>query len=531
MPSVRHRKRLYKQMALEVAVRNPERYYSFLVTYSKFEGTVLDDEGILDIYAQLFLDEVITASDVDISVMSETDIKEFVKKNCSHNNEWGFPTGYQAAFTRYLKTLSEFGFIYSQYNQEFHISPVGKAVVKGKITLSEAFALQSMRFWRKSPYRRVLNDFNYFDYVLKLIEEREQAGHKLSIVQFYVSLFSDDGNVENSFKTFDDNNFGADEDAAFNYVFNAYSEADENHARVATQNTSFRDYGNTVFRVLQLTGFITVDHSGLMCFTINKNRLDFWQALRNQHFSISEEAKESERIYFEELGSFSDSLEKLIVAYREKEDLSTTEYNKKIPNLLEVYNLNKESVIEYLRDIDRGVKNDRKCFWFIQAPVKYELLLTLLLYCCYGNTFEYKPNFKCDDAGVPYSHAPGNIGDIEIMNQSVYWLVEATLIKNKQQQMNNETVNLFRHIWGNKNCETYVALVAPYIHDDTELIIKVATTITMIEHEERIIYSKPETTSAFIESAKSGHSLDSIKGYTIDYVKRLKDFLNNIDIT
>lgn len=75
-------------------------------------------------------------------------------------------------------------------------------------------------------------------------------------------------------------------------------------------DTSFRDYGNTVFRVLQLTGFITVDYSGLMCFTINKNRLDFLQALRNQHFSILEEAKESERIYFEELGSFSDSLER-----------------------------------------------------------------------------------------------------------------------------------------------------------------------------------------------------------------------------
>ena len=95
-------------MSLEVAVRNPERYYDFLMTYNKFEGVVLNDENILNIFIQLYLDGVVTSKDLDKENLNYEKVKNFVL-TLSHNNEWGFPTGYQAAFTRYLKTLSEFG--------------------------------------------------------------------------------------------------------------------------------------------------------------------------------------------------------------------------------------------------------------------------------------------------------------------------------------------------------------------------------------------------------------------------------------
>ena len=134
--NVKHGKRFYKQMSLEVAVRNPERYEGILKTFAKFEGVVLDDKGVLDVYAQLYLDEVVTADILSEGYLTKKVVSNWIVENCSHNNEWGYPTGYQAAFTRYLKTLSEFGFIYSQYNQELRLSPVAKALVNGKITLS-----------------------------------------------------------------------------------------------------------------------------------------------------------------------------------------------------------------------------------------------------------------------------------------------------------------------------------------------------------------------------------------------------------
>lgn len=57
---VKHRPRQYKQMALEVAVRNPERYEGILNSFAKHESVVLDDRGILDVYSQLYLDGVVT---------------------------------------------------------------------------------------------------------------------------------------------------------------------------------------------------------------------------------------------------------------------------------------------------------------------------------------------------------------------------------------------------------------------------------------------------------------------------------------
>jgi len=204
----------------------------------------------------------------------------------SHNNEWGFPTGYQAAFTRYLKTLSEFGFIYAQYNEELRLSPIAKAVVNNKISLSEAFAVQSMRFWRKSPYRRVLNDFNFFEFIIDTIIELKKCKKRLSINQFNVGLFSDDGNVEEFLRLLNENKIGDSVEKAYDLVKCLY-DSKEDHAKVSMMNTAFRDYGNTVFRVLQLTGFVTVDYKGVLMLSPNENRMKFYKALKSLHFCLS----------------------------------------------------------------------------------------------------------------------------------------------------------------------------------------------------------------------------------------------------
>ena len=509
MPNnVRHGKRLFKQMSLEVAVRNPERYEGILKTFAKFEGTVLDDKGVLNVYSQLYLDEVVN--------------------NCSHNNEWGYPTGYQAAFTRYLKTLSEFGFIYAQYNQELRLSPVAKALVSGKITLSEAFALQSMRFWRKSPYRRVLNDFNFFEFIIDAMIELKKKGHRLSYNQLMVGLFSDDGNVKDFLSLLENNKVGDDADKAYALVKRKYSQVDAEHAKAAKIESAFRDYGNTVFRVLQLTGFVTVEYTGVLMLTPNENRMPLYKALKEKNFFVSETAKEDEEEYFEQLGSFDASLESLILSYREKVDHSTAEYNKKIPNIINSYGLTADSIEQALVRVSNGDKKGKDTFWFIQDPVKFEFLLTLFVYTYYGDTFEYKPNFICDEAGIPYSHAPGNIGDIEIFNKDRYWLIEATLIRSKNQQVNNETVNLFRHIDDTIDGQKYLTLVAPYIHEDTKLIFNVASIITMIKGNMLSLSSDAQTTDEFIGDMKDKAYFGLIDSRTQNFICNIRNKLNEI---
>lgn len=514
-------------MALEVAVRNPERYDGILKVFSKFDGQVLDDEGILEVYAQLYIDGVVVTRDIDIPNTSKREVEAYVRTR-SHNNEWGFPTGYQSGFTRYLKTLSEFGFIYSQYGQPLRLSPVAKAVVSGKITLSESFALQSMRFWRMSPYRRVLNDFNYFKFILEVIQKLNNASHRLSYNQFMLSLFSDDGDVDN-FINLIENNTLSNQDDVYNIVLSMYHQVDTNHSKVCKKKTSFNDYGNTVFRVLQLTGFITVEYEGIILLSINSNQQRLLSRLLDQQFSISENAKEEESQYFNEIGSLSTHLLSIIESNRDYQRASVAGYNTKLPRIIDSYGLTETMIAQYLKDVSEG-KNDNNLFWFLQAPLKFEFLLSLYLYICLGDEYEYKPNYICDEAGIPYSHAPGNIGDIEVFNQERYWLIEATLIKGKIQQVNNETINLFRHLDETHRGAKYLSLVAPFIHDDTELLIKVAAVVSMLESKS-LIFAKPYHTNNFIESMSKRMCLNEIRNYTNTFILDLDEKLHNMSTT
>ena len=528
--NVRHGKRLYKQISLEVAVRNPERYEGILKTFSKFEGRVLDDQGILDIYAQLYLDEVVSSDSLEETILTKNKVVKWIKQKCSHNNEWGFPTGYQAAFTRYLKTLSEFGFIYSQYNQKLRLSQVAKALINGKITPSEAFALQCMRYWRKSPYRRVLNDFNFFEFIIDAIIKLNETNHRLSYIQFMVGLFSDDGNVDKYLELLSNNKFGNDQDKAYDFVKRKYSQVDAEHGKIAQQSSAFNDYGNSVFRVLRLTGFITVDYSGVLMLSPNESRMPLYKALKKQKFQITETAKEDEEEYFEQLGSFDYSLESLLLSFREEADHSTSDYNSKIPNIIQSYGLTPNIIEQALIRVSSGKKNRNDVFWFIQDPVKFEFLLTLFVYTYYGDKFTYKPNFICDEVGIPYSHAPGNIGDIEIFNKKIYWLIEATLIRSKNQQINNETVNLFRHLNETFSGQKYLTLVAPYIHEDTKLIFSVASIITMIKNNMLSLSSDAQTTDDFIVDMKENMYFKLIESRTNSFIAGLKKELNELNL-
>lgn len=525
MADVKHGKRLYKQMALEVAVRNPERYYDILKTFAKFDGLVLDDSGVLKIYAQLYLDGVIYANNFNVEQASDKEVKEFVKTN-SHNNEWGYPTGYQAAFTRYLKTLSEFGFIYAQYKESLKLSEVAWAVVKDEITLSEAFALQSMRFYRKSPYRRVLNDFNYFDFILKVIKALGDEGKKLSYPQFMLSLFSNDGNVHSFLKILSENKIGNNLEKAYKVAQKEFFKDNGKYGRICKIESAFNDYGNTVFRVLQLTGFITVETQGCLMLSFNSNRSELYNALVNMNFSLSEDEKESPLKYFDKLGTLSKVLKNLLFSCRDIQKRSVDGYNEKLKSIIINYNLSKEKIENQLKNLSNGVK-EKNDFWYIQEPLKFEFLLSLYLYVCLGDEYDYKPNYKCDTAGIPYSHAPGNIGDIEVLNGDRFWLIEATLIRGKTQQVNNETMNLFRHIDDSHPGAKYMSLVAPYIHDDTELLLKVATVVTM-EEKKSLVFSKPYSTQEFIEIMSKGNCIKDMQEATQQFVNRLGKFLNTV---
>ena len=150
-----------------------------------------------------------------------------------------------------------------------------------------------------------------------------------------------------------------------------------------------------------------------------------------------------------------------------------------------------------------------------------EFYISILIYLKYGNEYIVKPNYKADDKGIPYQHAPGNIGDINITSSLVNWLVEVTLIRNKTQQYNNETANCIRHLRQGNEQNKYLSFVAPVVCPDTEEFYK-NSIIGMIINDEDNCYIKAYIIDDFVTVTQSKSNMSDMQDYKKDIVAKMR---------
>ena len=325
-------------MAYEVAVRNPERYKGIIEVLYRYEGRVLNDDNILDIYTDMYVSGVVDSDDINVDQMTYEEIRTTIKNTKTHKAHGSFPEGYQASFYRYLNTLLELGAVYGQYNEELKISDTAKALLKGKISEDEFFALQSLRTNRMSPHRRVLNDFNFCKYLVKLI--RSMPNKRISRLQFMVSLFSDNGDVDEMKNILTSNHFGTDYEKAYDFLVSKYSKIDSDHDKVNQIDTCFQHYGDTVFRVMLLTGYFSVENNGsVLLISLNPDKMGLFDSLCEFDFQLTDDEKEDPVLFYNKLGGFSSLYEDKIKIYREEGALEDADYNEFLLSISEKYDV------------------------------------------------------------------------------------------------------------------------------------------------------------------------------------------------
>ena len=211
----------YKQMAFETAVRNPERYIEILGAISEFEDMILNDENLLKIVSKLYVDGLVSSDEIAISENTQIEeIKSQVQDvNSTRRADGGFPAGYASRFWTYMRTPSELGLVYAQYNEPFKLSEICKKLISGEIDEQEAFSIQAVKYNRRNPYRNVSNDFNFFIFIINVLLTLKTKGKSLSYEQFIVAMFSHNGNV-NEFINLLENHTFKDFDEVFNFVTN-----------------------------------------------------------------------------------------------------------------------------------------------------------------------------------------------------------------------------------------------------------------------------------------------------------------------
>lgn len=525
---IKKRRGEYKQMAFETAIRNPERYKGIMEKMLPFEGEVLNDEMLLEIVCSLYIEGEVSSDRILVKDNTSIDcIKELVKDvNITRNSDGGFPKGYQSRFWTYMRTLSELGFVYARYNKEFKISALAKMLLNNEIDEQEAFSIQAVKYNRKSPYRRVLNNFNYFEFILKVLLKLNDESKALSYEQFVVSLFSTDGDAEKFIALINGISL-PDNDAVYVFVSNHYPKTANKKGEISPHNhqTILRDYPDVVLRLLRITGFINIVYNGKTLIKINSDKLVYIQQLLQIKYYMSEEEKSDEMKFYNKMNYNLDAYLKVALSFRSLDKIDGCSYANKLDEVVRMYSIDEEKISKYILHL-----NDKQLapeFKYISDPLKLEFYISILIFIKYGKKYAIRPNYKIDSLGMPISHAPGNIGDIEVYNSTIYWLVEVTLIRNKTQQMNNETTSVVRHLCNSdefmKHKENYLSLVAPIIHEDTKRFLDFS--IIDSRKEELDVYIKPYNLSEFIEITKERKNCEDMKMYCELKVEEFKSKL------
>ncbi len=485
----------YKQMSLETAIRNPERYKDILSALLEFEHKILNDENLLQIVSNFYQEGIVSITGNNFDKLSEADKVKLIRVvNSTRRADGGFPSGYQSRFWTYMRTLSEFGFVYAEYNKPLIISAVAKLLVENKIDDQIAFATQSAIYNRKSPFRNVSNDFNFFRFITYALMKLSESGRGLTYEQFILSLFSENGNVDDFLLEIKNNSF-SDEKAVFKFVVQKYGAKNK-------LGTITRDYPDAVLRLLKITGFVSIKYSSKISIVLNIEKKSFIEKIFSDNYEFSNNQKNSKIDFFTQYNKWSIDLLKITASWVNEDK---TESFNKLRMVVDTYKIDLIQISKMIKDLQ--VSRD-KSFKYVPDPLKLEFYISILLFLVYGDSYSVVPNFKTDSLGMPISHAPGNQGDIFVYSDSIYWLIEVTLIRNKQQQLNSETTSVIRHL-GDDTREKFLSFVAPFVHQDTALFYE--NSIMNFIKDRKLVYLKAYSINDFLVDTTNKSNLETMK--------------------
>lgn len=160
------------------------------------------------------------------------------------------------------------------------------------------------------------------------------------------------------------------------------------------------------------------------------------------------------------------------------------------------------NLLNELRILASAKESQSNDFKNIPESLRLEYLLALILGKKYGLN-NLQSNLIYNENGEPLSYAPAGKADLVYENCNF----EATMIKNRNQQLNSETTSIARHLYESQKqnaLEQRAVLIAPYIHFDVALFFKFCAK----EFESKLA---PISISSFIELVEKSATFSEFK--------------------
>ena len=540
-------KPVYKVFSFSTTIRNPQRNSVFLECLNKFNGLVFDSKNSRLYFEELVKNGIYKLSNIpskinekliNDDILSDLEFEELLKLNPQISSEEKI----NFRIRTQLKALESQGFlIFSGDKNKPIITMTNLAfeLINRKSYITDIYSKIMIGLHSKNPSRKTtLNKARVFlnaIFVIDLLKkEWEKLGNEAKgILKYEFKSFvlgMKDCDYKKCVKDILDyrKNYGLKENEKYisDYLFNKLG-------LKKIKYDSLNDYADEVFRKFEMTGLLIArgkfKHIYYDFSNFNSKKIEsLLEAYKDYDFkefsNIEEYINFLDNIKLPWLDS--DKVRKEVIKQKAKslnitlkdsdfenlnileESLNQKFYNKALQSAILQSDI--KELLEELKIL--ASLSNSKSKYDIPEPLRLEYLLALILGKKYGITKLYS-NLIYNENGIPLSYAPAGKIDLEYND----FLFEATMIKNRNQQLNSETTSIARHMKESQDKRREylrTMLIAPYIHWDVALFFKFCAK----EFESKIA---PITIAKFIELVEKSPNFSDFQINFDKFVNRL----------
>ncbi len=485
----------YKIFSINTTIRNPQRNSEFLENFMKFDGQIMDSGNLFLYLTELVSKGIYKFQNMPERIKQKLDNQEElnsqeVKLLISLNPQ---APGWNGRVMTQLRSLKDQGFLRFD-GKVMTITQLGHELLANKQDVSFVYTRAMLGMHYLNPCRTTaLNKAVPFLNTLFVINEVNKLWAELGNEPKGI-LKHEFGAFVLSMKDCDYKKVAKDiieyrKKYRFepNEAFLKKYLKDNDILPLKTQSL-IRDYPDEVFRKFEMTGLI-VQHGkfNYTYYNFSQYNIEKAKALLElyKNYSFKEFANANE--YYEYLSSIklpwedNDKIRRKVVeakavALKMAPDASLTLeeqesyldrvfYTKALEKA--IANTDLAQVYKELRILGGKLK-DKSVYDSIPEPLRLEYLLALAIGKKYG-VKGLVSNIIYNEDGYPLHCAPSGKCDIKYIHQDGAYIIEPTMQRGRNQQLNSETTNIARHVEAEKreaDLDYRVMMVAPCVHAD-----------------------------------------------------------------
>lgn len=492
----------FKIFSINTTIRNPKRNFDFLEAFKKFDSKVMDDTNLYNYLFELVKRGVYQFTNVSQSVKDKlnSDLEltsQEVRKAINDNPQATGLSGRVMTQLRALKDLSliEFEKIQNHKNYKLvKISKLGNELLDNPENATNIYTKIMLGMQANNPCRsNLLNKSRPFLNTLFVINEVNKRWEKLGNKPKGI-LFHEFAVFVLSMKDCDYNS-SAEEiikyrkkykyEICIHYLQNYLQ---KNNILPLNWKSIIRDYPDEVFRKFEMTGLV------IKRSKFNYTYIDYSSYNLQKVIAILEDYKDYKYINFESAHDYYNFQQNISLPW-EKSDIIRRQIIKAKAKVLNI-KINSSLALEeqeimldriffsqalskavnryddklILREllILSGTQKGESHFNDIPEPLRLEYLLALIIGKKYG-TKGLISNIIYNEDGLPLHFAPSSKCDIIYHHENGSYILEPTMQRNRNSQLNSETTNVVRHVHEEEKrtkLSYRVIMVAPSIHPD-----------------------------------------------------------------